>query len=84
MEAVSGSLPFLQNMISQYDANDVWNLDEFGLFYNMSPSRSIAHTQLVGRKKNKARISCLACANATGSMKYPIFFHRKICFSKMF
>ena len=72
VEAVSANSPFLLNLISQFDVNDVWNYDEFRLFYNMSPSKVIAHMQLVSRKKNKARTSCSARANATRSLKSEI------------
>jgi len=40
--AIEEHLPRLQELIKQYSPEDVYNMDETGLFFRMSPSRTVA------------------------------------------
>ena len=61
-------------------------MDETGLFYRMSPDRTIAARQIGGLKKDKTRITIALCANADGSEKRELFFiahsQKPRCFKK--
>ncbi len=48
--------------------NDV-NADEFGLFFQIPPTQTIAPAHIPGMKKQKERITCLARCNGDGSEK---------------
>ena len=43
---VSQELPFLHQKTSQYALNDIFNADEFGLFYQAAPIRTIGPARL--------------------------------------
>jgi hypothetical protein len=72
--AIEAALPDIQSEIQGYSPKDVFNMDETGLFYCLSPDRTIATRQLEGLKKDKTRISIALCANADGSEKQELFF----------
>lgn len=67
--AVSIELPKLQKLLKKYALEDIWNADEFGHQYQLAPDRPIA---LEGRKKDRTRLTYLACANADGSERFPL------------
>jgi hypothetical protein len=50
---------------------DVYNMDETGLFFRMLPDRSLVHVseEKKGVKKAKERVTVALCANASGSHK---------------
>ncbi len=54
-----------------YHLNDVWDADEFGLFYKMAPINIIGPGMLPSQKKQKSCVTFLACANASGKEKFP-------------
>ena len=49
-------------------------MNETGLFYRISPSKTIAARQKKGSKKDKTRITVAFTANADGSQRLPPFF----------
>ena len=54
---------------------NLYNCDETGLCYRMLPTKTIAsrsEKQAPGMKKQKDRITLMACANATGTHKFPL------------
>ena len=70
--AISQELPFKCQKASEYALNDIFNADEFGLFYQAAPIRTIGPARLDGRKVRKERLTFLVCANADGTEKYPL------------
>ncbi len=64
-------LPSIVEKLSCYAINDIWNADEFGLFYNMSLISTIGPERLSGTKKVKNRLTLLACGNADGTENFP-------------
>lgn len=64
-------LDALKSIMSEYDPKDIFNADETGLQWKMSPSSTLAKAgdAAKGTKKIKARISIMFCCNATGSEK---------------
>lgn len=61
----------LPALLAQYDLNDVYNADEFGLWYRMLPNKTYAGRDdaCKGAKESKLRLTVLIGANATGTDK---------------
>ena len=64
----------LPTLLSQYKLEDIYNADEFGLFYQYLPNKTLhlKSDKCSGGKLSKIRISGLTAANAVGS-KLPMF-----------
>lgn len=55
--------------------DQIYNADETGLFYRMLPSKTLASKldeAAPGYKKNKDRVTVMACSNASGKHKLPL------------
>ena len=70
------ALDNLYATISRYDPENVYNMDETGLFFRLlsrytllMPFEDLSTTR--GKKKAKERVSLVVCANATGTHKVP-------------
>jgi len=48
MIGIDEQMQILQAKISQYDHDDIYNMDEMGLFYNLAPDTTIASRQIEG------------------------------------
>lgn len=59
----------LVELLSQYRPEDVYNADETGLFFRMTPNQTLATKPVKGKRKDKERITILLCTNATGTDK---------------
>jgi hypothetical protein len=70
------ALEELYEIISNYEPENVYNMDETGLFFRLLPRYSLLMPEedlstTRGKKKSKDRLSLIVCANATGSHKIP-------------
>uniref|UniRef100_A0AAV1TDU0 HTH CENPB-type domain-containing protein n=1 Tax=Peronospora matthiolae TaxID=2874970 RepID=A0AAV1TDU0_9STRA len=74
MGALEEALPHLKAVVAGYAPRDVYNMDETGLFYSMTPDKTIAQQEVEGFKKDKTRITVALTANADGSDKLPPVF----------
>ena len=79
----------LQEVLSHYDPEDIYNMDETALFYQLGPSSTLSTAKKVpGTKSSKARITVALCSNATGidKVKPLVIGHarRPRCFGKNF
>jgi hypothetical protein len=70
------ALEELYSIIAQYNPENVYNMDEIGLFFRLlprypilMPNEDISSTR--GKKKAKDRVSLIVCANAFGTHKIP-------------
>ena len=70
-EAIQRELPVLLQLLSSFCVNDVFNADEFALFYRQPPNTTIGPSRLRGRKKRKDRVTFLACCNGDGTVRLP-------------
>jgi len=66
----------LYAIIAQYDLENVYNMDETGLFFCLllrysllMPDEDISTTR--GKKKSKDQVSLIVCANVVGTHKIP-------------
>ena len=59
----------LPTLLSQYKLEDIYNTDEFGLFYQCLPNKTfhLKSDKCSGGKYSKIRFIVLAAANAVGS-----------------
>ena len=66
----------LSNILSTYEAKDIFNADETALFWKHTPDQTLAFKgeKPEGRKKKKDRITILVTANMDGSDKLPLLF----------
>ncbi|XP_057297585.1 tigger transposable element-derived protein 4-like [Hydractinia symbiolongicarpus] len=67
----------LPTILSRYDLQDIFNADEFGLFYQMLPTNTYhaKGERCAGGKFSKVRLTGLAAGNALGE-KLPMFVIR--------
>ena len=61
----------IKAIVSQYNSDDVLNMNETSLFYKLEPNRTLATKRLSGKKKQKERIIVALTANATGTICLP-------------
>eukprot|EP00171_Calliarthron_tuberculosum_P004123 IDg4123t1 len=69
MDAIEHQMPRIQRLIMTFSARDTWNADEFGLFYRQPPCWTLSNGVVSGQKKEKTRMTFLACCNGDGSEK---------------
>jgi hypothetical protein len=70
------ALDDLYAIIAQYDPENVYNMDEIGLFFCLLPRYSLLMpdediSTTRGKKESKDRVSLIVCANAVGTHKIP-------------
>ncbi|GES93226.1 tigger transposable element-derived protein 6-like [Rhizophagus clarus] len=63
-ESIKNDCRALQQLLTPYNSEDIWNGDETGLFWKMEPSRVLACTSISGHKKEKSRVMIFCAANA--------------------
>ena len=63
----------LRTIAGEFQEEDIYNMDETGLYWRMTPSRGLSTQALPGIKKDKTRISIALCVNATGSDRLPLW-----------
>ena len=75
----------LPTLLSNYDLKDIYNADEFGLFYQCLPNKTyqLKSEKFYGEKLSKIRITGMAAANAMGD-KLPMFIIGKAKNSRCF
>jgi hypothetical protein len=73
------ALEELYSIIVQCDPENVYNMDETGLFFHLLPKYSIMmpNEDIRGKKKAKDRVSLIVCANASRTHKIPCVMIRK-------
>ena len=64
-------LTTLPALLKDYAIENVYNTEEFGLFFKLLPDKSIVNKKepYHERKQSKERLTVLTCANATGTDK---------------
>ncbi|CAG8653215.1 6368_t:CDS:2, partial [Diversispora eburnea] len=55
----------LHMILNEYSYDDIYNADETELFFRMEPNQTLSTEAIVGRKKDKSKVSVLFCANAS-------------------
>ena len=65
--------PALRSFLRQFNPKDVFNADEFELFYKQAATRTVTQARLLGRQVNKDRSTFLPCCDTKGSERLPPF-----------
>ena len=65
--AATKILPELRALVGKYGERNIFNTDEFGLWYSRAPKDTIGPAPLPGRKVEKDRVTVLICCNTNGS-----------------
>jgi hypothetical protein len=73
-EACQKAMADIRAAIAQYEAGDVYNMDETGYRWRTTPDVSLTTETASGRKKDKSRITAVLCSNATGLDRVPIWY----------
>ena len=68
-DVVVNSHKKLSVLILEYKVEDVYNMDESGLFYHLHPDKTISSGPVKGCKKAKDCVTLMFCTNADGSYK---------------
>lgn len=64
----------LRTVAGEYEEENIYNMDESGLFWRMMPSRGLSSQSQPGLKKDKSRVSLAFATNATGTDRLPVWF----------
>lgn len=58
----------LTDVLNRYRPEDIYNTDEFGLFWKLTPDKTMAFNdeKVHGSKKNKNRITVLSTVSMSG------------------
>ena len=63
----------IQTIAGEYDEENIFNMDETGLFWRQAPTSGLGTQSRPGQKREKARITLTVCVNSTGSERLPIW-----------
>jgi len=63
----------IRTLCGEYAEEDIFNMDETGLFWRQAPSSGLATKARPGKKKDKNRISVVCCCNFTGSQRFTLW-----------
>ena len=87
----------LQQILKEYNSEDVFNLDQSGLFFQLGPNYTLATSRVNGTKKSKDHITVALASNTitvalasntTGTIKLKPFVITKVkqpkCFGKTY
>lgn len=66
-DVVESELPRVKELMKSFSLRDIFDADECGLFRQMASDSTIVQKRIPGRKKARARLTLLACANANSS-----------------
>lgn len=71
--SASEEMKTLRTLCGEYQEDDIYNMDETGLFWRQTPSSGLATQSRPGIKKDKSRITLVVCVNCTGSDRLPLW-----------
>lgn len=72
-ESATEDMKGLRTICGEFLEDDIYNMDETGLFWRQSPTSGLATENRPGVKKDKSRITLVACVNCTGSDRVPLW-----------
>lgn len=63
----------------EYNAKDMYNIDETSYYWKMKPNQSLSTLEASGKKMDKARITTPFTCNTIGTQRLPIWFIGTAC-----
>ncbi|EPX73479.1 ARS-binding protein [Schizosaccharomyces octosporus yFS286] len=73
VEHLGDSMVRIQDVASFFPKENIFNVDETGLFWKLLPNQTPSIENCGHTKRYKAKISIVMCANSTGSEKLPLW-----------
>ena len=73
-EAALQAMVAIRTLAGEYKEEDIYNMDETGLYWKKTPSQGLTTEGGPGVKKDNARISIAFCTNATGMDRTRLWF----------
>ena len=67
IEEAQERLRQVQDIVKEYETRDIFNCDETGLFWKMTPRKTLSRFSRKGTKEDKARITAHFTTNASGT-----------------
>jgi DDE superfamily endonuclease/Tc5 transposase DNA-binding domain/Fission yeast centromere protein N-terminal domain len=67
--SIDDLLPIIKTVTNEYAWEDIYNMDETGLFFRLEPDTTLATQRLNGKKKDKERLTIALCCNGNGTHK---------------
>ncbi|GBB89516.1 hypothetical protein RclHR1_16200002 [Rhizophagus clarus] len=64
----------LQNILAEYSPNNIFNINETGLYWKMEPNCTLSTGPVAGKKQSKERVTVALCCNASGTEKLKAVF----------
>lgn len=64
----------VQTLCGEYLEDDIYNIDETGLFWKLAPTSGLYTESIPSVKKNKSRITVALCTSSTGTDRLPPWF----------
>jgi len=79
-EKIEEEMRAVQTLCGEYHEDEIYNMDETGLFWRRAPDAGLTASHRPGVKKEKARVSVVCCANYTSTHKLPLWIigHAKV------
>jgi len=72
-EEASTEMRAVQTLCGEYREEDIYNMDETGLYWRRALSSGLSSAPRPGVKRDKSRISIVCCCNFAGSHKLPLW-----------
>lgn len=72
-QAAEEEMVDIRQLCSEFADEEIYNMDETGLFWRCAPHRGLSTHAMPGVKQNKARVSIVVCSNATGTNRMPLW-----------
>ena len=66
----------LQMKTANYNRTDIYNCDKTALYWDLMPSKTLAHGSLSGTKKSKNQVTVMLTCNASSNKLPPLFIHK--------
>lgn len=72
-DSIHVEMKAIQIICDTYPPEDIYNMDETGLFWRRMPNGGLTSEGRPGQKRDKTRITIVVASNATGSDKLPLW-----------
>jgi hypothetical protein len=67
VDGVAQAISQLPIRLSNYEPEDVYNMDETGLYFRAHPNKTLTQGKVKGRKLQKERVTLALAVNSTGT-----------------
>jgi hypothetical protein len=72
-DSIHHEMKAIQVICDEYAPEDIYNMDETGLYWRRMPNGGLASEGRPGQKRDKTRITIVVASNATGSDRLPLW-----------